>query len=69
MLISRRLSRQVINCPSKRVNFKGDYMGALDAFLDQLDVQGACHLAPGECADQVEPALTTSPRRDAQAVL
>lgn len=48
---------------------EGDYMGALDAFLDQLDVQGACRLAPGECADQVEPALTTPPRRDAQAVL
>jgi hypothetical protein len=48
---------------------EGKHMLAFDTFLDQLEVQGAFLLAPSERADQVEPALTTPPRRDAQAVL
>lgn len=47
---------------------EGDHMGALDALLNQLEVQGAFFLAPSESADQVEPTVTTPPRRDAQAV-
>lgn len=47
---------------------EGDHMRALDAFLNQLEVRCAFLLAPSERADQVQSALTTLPRRDAQAV-
>ncbi|CAA9563661.1 MAG: hypothetical protein AVDCRST_MAG86-851 [uncultured Truepera sp.] len=39
-------------------------MLALDAFFNQLEVQGACLLTPSERANQVEPAVTTPSRRD-----
>ena len=48
---------------------EGEHMLALDAFFNQLEVQGACLLTPSERANQVEPAVTTPSRRDAQTVL
>ena len=47
---------------------EGDYMGAFDAFLDQLEVQDAFLLTPSERANQVEPAVASPPCRDTQAV-
>lgn len=59
-----------LSCRSVTGEFvdEGDHMGALNAVLDQLEVQGAFLLTPGERANQVEPAVTAPPCRDAQAV-
>ena len=48
---------------------EGDHMLAFDAFLNQLEVQGAFLLTPSKRPDQVKPAVASPPYRDAQAML
>ncbi len=43
---------------------EGEHMCALDALLNQLEVQGALLLTPSKRADQVEPAVASPPHRD-----